>query len=58
MFKYRIISFIVLLGVLALIFFGPEPYNTALFRVLAGVVVGLMIFELGQMIERLDMTSY
>ncbi len=58
MFKYRIISFIVLLGVLALIFFGPEPYNTALFRGLAGVVVGLMIFELGQMLERLDMTSY
>lgn len=58
MFKYRIISFIFLLVVLGVIFFGPEPYNMILFRVLAGVVVGLMIFELGRMVEGLEMPSY
>lgn len=58
MFKYRIISFIVLLVLLAAIFWGPSPYNMMIFRGVAGVVAGLMIFELGKMIERLDLPSY
>jgi len=56
-FKFRIISFTALLGVLSFIFFN-QTYGVTVFLALAALVAGLAIYELGSMLEKLDLPSF
>ena len=51
MLKYRLISFPLLLGLLALIIFAPsEELRNLLFAVTAPVAVGLALYEAGKLL--------
>lgn len=56
MLKFRLISFVAILGVLAFVFFNP--YGIIGFGVLATIVAGLMVYELCTMLENLELRSY
>lgn len=56
MLKFRLISFVAILGVLAFVFFNP--YGIIGFGILATLVAGLMVYELCTMLENLELRSY
>ena len=57
MFKYRAISFPILIALLAVMILWPS-WGMYLFAVVAGVAGGLMIYEAGKMAERIGIRSY
>ena len=57
MFKLRIISFTGLLAVLAVIFWGGR-LGMHVFSVLAAAVAGLMVYELGTMLDKVALHSW
>ena len=57
MFKYRAISFPVLIALLAVMVFWPE-WGKYLFSIVAGVMAGMMFYEAGAMLERIGIRSF
>ena len=51
MLKFRIVSFPLLIGLLALIFFSPRPISVCVFTFCAVVMIGMAAFECARMVN-------
>ncbi|MBS1368526.1 MAG: phosphatidate cytidylyltransferase [Lentisphaeria bacterium] len=57
MFKYRAISFPILIALLAVMIFWPS-WGKYLFSIVAGLAAGMMLYEMGAMLEKIGIRSF